>query len=500
VIGSSSASELSLGPARRFRAPRAGFGIWLTAALAVTGAATAFHPALGGVAVLVMAAIWAAWADLTLAGYAMVALVPITSGLARGTPIPGFRLSEVLTVALGLAILVGADHRRSTRWSVVDAALALYALATFALGIAALYRAPTPIDAESLGTLTGPLQYLIFLRALGLLLQSSRERVTAAAIAVLSSAVVTCLAIAQAFSGGLNRVLKGLTAGATDSGSVVWASSNAAAERVSSLFPHRQVLAAYLVGVVLIGVALLIFVRFAPALRRSLMVATGLALVALALSQTLAAIAAVFVGSAILAAWSPARARYLAALVLATALLGAGFAGRFSERAAEQSQAAVGTVGASRSPLVPQSVAYRWEVWTEQSLPAIDGHWVLGVGPTLPDTLAWRATESQYITLLFRGGLVLLGVYLLLVASVLWVAWRGARAPDPGLGALSRALLVLMLMLIPMQIIQPYLTYGGVSHMVWLLAALVAPASVSARRAPLRVRARGTPAHAGPPG
>src|SRR4029077_13795923 len=42
----------------------------------------------------------------TWGAYVLVAVVPAVSGLGRGYPVPGFRLSEILTVSIGAVLLV----------------------------------------------------------------------------------------------------------------------------------------------------------------------------------------------------------------------------------------------------------------------------------------------------------------------------------------------------------------------------------------------------------
>jgi O-antigen ligase len=89
----------------------------------------------------------------------------------------------------------------------------------------------------------------------------------------------------------------------------------------------------------------------------------------------------------------------------------------------------------------------------------------------------------MYITLLFRGGLVLLAVWALMWLALVRTGWQRRRSADVGQRAAARALVVVLGVLLVMQFIQPYLTYGGVSHVVWLLAAVVAvPAKLAASR------------------
>jgi hypothetical protein len=442
------------------------FAVWYVAGLVLVAVATGLSPVLGLCVAAAMVAVWVLVPRPTLAGYTMAAVVPLTSGLARGNPLPGLRVSEVLTVALGVMILLTADHRRESRWTSVDRALAAYAVVTFALGVLSRYRDDVALTTGDLGTIAGPLQYLVFLRALTLVLRSPKERITALSIAVASSIPVSVLAIVQGTSPALDRSLK------TATGYSVSDWGNGGAQRVTSLFPHAQVLSAYLAAIILTGVAMLVFVSLAPRLRRVIVVALGFGAVALVMTETIAAMGAALAGVAVLVLWSPRRLLYLAAMALVVTVLGGAFSSTLSARQRSQSTVTVGTLGAERDPLIPQSVAYRAAVWTKQTLPALKGHELLGVGPTLPSSIAWRSTESMYFTLLFRGGVILLAVFLATMFVVLREAWQAASSLDPGELVAGRVLFVLAALLLAMFLIQPYLTYGGVSHIFWLLAAV----------------------------
>jgi hypothetical protein len=171
----------------------------------------------------------------------------------------------------------------------------------------------------------------------------------------------------------------------------------------------------------------------------------------------------------LLAAWYR-RLSPLAAALSATAAGAALLFGSFiQERIAFTFSAAPGT---DRAALMPQSVAYRIELWTHELLPAIAGRLLTGYGPDLPPGLSFQYTESMYLTLLFRGGIPLLLIYAGLMLALAGVASCIARARRPFDGMLGRTLVVLVALLAVLHLLEPYFVTSGLPHLIWILAGL----------------------------
>ena len=104
---------------------------------------------------------------------------------------------------------------------------------------------------------------------------------------------------------------------------------------------------------------------------------------------------------------------------------------------------------------LPASVAYRVAVWTQEFLPTISHNIVTGYGPELPPGAVWQYTESQYVTLLLRGGLPLLVIYGFLNWSLFAQARRRSGRPgvDRVIGRTTEALVVI---LVPMLVVENY--------------------------------------------
>jgi hypothetical protein len=191
----------------------------------------------------------------------------------------------------------------------------------------------------------------------------------------------------------------------------------------------------------------------------------------------------VVTGALLLGLWA-GRLRLLlgglaAAAVLATALFWPTLAGRFEFQFGDDTS--------GRNPLVAESVAYRFKIWKRDYLPALAGRWLAGYGPEIPPEVAWKATESQYVALLLRGGLPLLALYGALFWGLALRARELLHHPEVEQRVLARVLGATLVVLLPMQLVYPYFTNSGLPQLLWLLPALLV-APVDGRRTPLAAR------------
>jgi hypothetical protein len=188
------------------------------------------------------------------------------------------------------------------------------------------------------------------------------------------------------------------------------------------------------------------------------------------LTLTYTVLAGFVAGSLIIGVW--ARKAHVMALVLVLAGVAAVFVfsdqleGRFHD------QFTVGS-GQGGNPLLPQTVQFRLTVWQEQFLPVIEDNPTYGYGPVTPSRLSWTFTESVYITMLLRGGFILLMIFGAFWLAMLVKAWTRVHDPSPGVRLAARALAASALVLIPMQAVFPYFTAPGLPHVIAALAGLV---------------------------
>jgi hypothetical protein len=402
----------------------------------------------------------------------------------------------LLTVGIAIALLLFADAKRDARWRLLDTAAIAFVLAHFALSLIAAYADSRALSGDDLNVLVGPLQFYLYYRALALTLTTPQLRGMALIVLLGASIPVSISVLAQQVLPGFDALLHSI------SGYVRDADTSTTLSRATGPFAHFQVLSAYLTAIVLMSVATLLYGREIPRSRPIAIAALGLAIVALVQTVTLTSMIGALVGSLALVAGHPRRWRMLAGVAAMVVGLSVAFAPLLATRIDEQTATVTSNRASARNPIVPQSVAFRYDIWTKESLPAIREHLLLGTGPTIPAGVGWRSTESMYITLLFRGGVVLLVVWLALMAALLHAGSRRFDSSDVTQRVAGRALVTLVAVLLVMQLIQPYLTYGGVSHVLWFLAALVVvnpdlyrafraptvrPAWLSSRRREVRV-------------
>jgi hypothetical protein len=158
--------------------------------------------------------------------------------------------------------------------------------------------------------------------------------------------------------------------------------------------------------------------------------------------------------------------------LLAVVIAGSVFAPRYKE----QYQSSTGT---QAHGIVPRTVVYRYEVWRDQYVPVLEDRWLAGFGPDLPPDARWKYTESVYVTMLLRGGVLLLGIYLAFMTTLAIRARRLVRAGPPVDVVLGSAVIAIVLVLAVTQIIATYFTTSGTPQVVWALAGLVAAATTA---------------------
>jgi hypothetical protein len=454
----------------------AGYAVVATAAVGVAagvspwaGAAALVAAALGAAAIQ-----WPAAAALSL-----VAIAPAVSGLKRGLPVPGFRLSELLIAGGATLILVAADRRRTVRWRAFDWLALAYVIATAVLGSADLIGRGEGFSADSLGTLAGPLQFFLLYRAVIVALPTAEDRRRALAVILVASVPVAVLALAQQFD---VAGVRSLMVHATGTDIYLQQIQNGETPRATGPFPHWHQLGGYLLLVTLVGVGLLL-AGSGRVMRRRWLIAI-VALDAAALVQTVT-IAAVFgaVGGALLLGYWLHRLRPVIWGIVVAGVLAAVVAGPVIEQRFEQQW--VKTPGSEGSALVPSTIDFRWQVWTEQYFPVLQGRWLTGYGPNPPPT-PFQYADSLYITLILRGGLVLLAVYAAMTVA-LWAMSRGAIAdPDPERRVVAAVVAATVLLLVVIHIIEPYFLDSGAPHVLWALTGLLAAGAVYPRRPSLR--------------
>jgi len=451
--------------------PRIPLPLTLVAVVALAGAATATGPVRGfQVAVVVGAVLWGLHRPAQLVLLAL-AVVPLTAGLERGLPFAGLRVSEVVVCAVALVVVPATAARRSRRFDLLDVAAAGYVVVNVVAGGTAVVLHPQPVGGDAVGVLLGPVPYFLLYVAVRSAVTDPATVRAALRLLLLGVYPVGVVAVLQFFDVGPVRALVVTLTGSPSAplpgeGGVV---------RATGVFSHWHELGGYLLMLVLLALALLLRPGQRVLPRGALLGVLGLAGVALLMTTTLVVIGGTVAGVLWLAHRHGALRRALGVLGL-TALaggvvLGPNLASRlgrqFGDRQPlyELSQTAV--------PLLPQTISYRLQVWTEQYLPEVLRSPLVGWGPQLPAAISWRFTESLYLTLLMRGGVLLLLAYAAFVVATWVVARRTPADAAPERRAVAAVVATTAVLFAVMQTINPYFTSVGYPHVLWALLGLL---------------------------
>jgi O-antigen ligase/polysaccharide polymerase Wzy-like membrane protein len=437
----------------------------------VVGVAASRGLATGAVAVLAVAVTLWAVRNPTAGAIAIVAIVPALSGMRRGLPVPGLRLSELVAVGFSVMLLAIAGRAQWRSWRAFDWLALGYVVVTLAFGWLDTALRGDSLSGDDLGKMLAPLQFFLLYRAVMVALPRHEDRMRALDWLLAASLAVSVSAMLQALRiPAVDSFLLTFT-GVDYSDRLTWA-----VPRGNGLFPHWTMLAGYLFAVIAICAALL-FGGVRGRRRTLVLVAVTAASVALVLTVTLGPMLGALAAVIALACWYGRAGRTLMYVAIACALLLVAFQPLLSRRADDQFQSRASS--SSDHSLVPNTVSSRVGFWTQQYLPVLQGRWLSGYGPQVPPEVDWKYTESVYIAILLRGGLPLLLLYVGMTVALALMALDLARRRDGPADerALGRGVLVLIAVLALIQITAPYFTTTGLPHVWWILAALVAGAA-----------------------
>jgi hypothetical protein len=425
------------------------------------GAGATVEPVLG-LAIVVVVALGTAVVRWPMFGaYVLVAVAPILPGIKRGFPIPGLRLSEVVVAGLATLLLAFGDRRRAIRWRAVDWASACYVVLTVALGVFNLLRLGQPVNAGGLGKLLGPLQYFMLFRVAVTYFTTPERRWRAMRLVLAVSVIPAVIGIAQQLDIGPTR---SVITSIIDRGEVFEGWDYTRQARATSIFPHWHPFAGYLVVVTLLGVSMLLDGTKRIGRRAVVGALMVPAVVALCFTLTVASMFGAVTGTILVGYFHGKLRAALGWLALGLGLA-ALFAGSFLAQRYENQ------VG-SEQGAAPEGVAFRIEVWETQFIPALSGRLTTGYGPELPPEITWRHTENIYLTLLFRGGVPLLGSFLGMLAAVGLRAQEERGSDDRSRSIPAKAVLGVTIVLLPMMMVFPYMTSTGLPHIYWTVAGI----------------------------
>jgi hypothetical protein len=439
---------------------RALFGV---GACLLVGAGAGLSAKTGAAAVLAVGIALVVLCRPAIGALILVLIVPATSGLARGFPIPGYRLSEAMIAAVAGLILLAAKPGHTARWRTFDWLALGYVAATAILGFLAIKSRGGVVTAAEVNKLVGPLQFFLLYRAILIALVSAEQRRTAIRLILLASVPVSLVAILQqAHIAGMPEILGNIT------GSESYF-ENEGVPRATGPFPIWHDLGSYLFVIVLLAGAVLTGASPGIINRKVLIGIVSLAAVALLNTVSFTPILGAIVGSFLVLRRAERPHRWVGALVASVVLAALAFAPLLESRYRQQFES---TAPVEQYAFLPQTVNFRISVWTEQYLPVVLEHLATGYGPDHPTSVPFSYTETIYVTLLLRGGVPLLIIYAALMFALALQARDGRNDPDPDRRALGLVLYLIVVLVAFMQLFTNYFVNAGFPHLFWILAAL----------------------------
>ena len=395
----------------------------------------------------------------------LVSLVPALSGLVPGTLVPNVRIAELLIGTVGVTLLVVARRSSVTKWGPLDWLLLAYGLLWAIDGVLGALLVHERLSLSEWGTVVGQLQFFVLYRSLRVTLRTREQRRLALRWLFISAGVVALLAVFQEIrvptvASFIYRLTGSVSA--PGAGGIV---------RATGPFANWAALAGYLVPLVLVALCLGLG-NVVRSHRKSIFALALLLLLALFFTAELSVIICLLIGACVLGLRYGRRRTVMKWLALALAVTAVGAGSFLAHRLGAQFST---TAGTGRPAFIPQTLGFRWLIWTGQYIPAIMQRPFTGWGVILPDSIRWPNSESQYISFLIEGGVPLLVMFGFLFDGMLREAKRVTRSLDQVDRALGEALLVTVVLLGVVNFIWPFLSNGGMPQMLWCLFALLPP-------------------------
>lgn len=124
--------------------------------------------------------------------------------------------------------------------------------------------------------------------------------------------------------------------------------------------------------------------------------------------------------------------------------------------------------------IVPETLAYRFQVWRDIYIPLIAANPLWGIAPTFAGRFTWAWAESQYFYLLVRSGMISLIGHLAYVITLAVWAFRRFRHGAGMTRPLGIALFAILTVLTIMGFTNEVFTSSGAVDYLWMLVGLIA--------------------------
>ncbi|CAM3158975.1 hypothetical protein RHDE110596_19980 [Prescottella defluvii] len=402
-----------------------------------------------------------------------LAAVPTSAGSARGLLVPGLRLSEAITVALGIWCVVRLGSRVRTSGPVFGAVFAFTAGSVVAGLLAASSRSDLPMSLLVQDSV-GVAQYLILFVVAFNLAGFSGVVERFVEILIWAGGAMGVIAVLQLAGFQPSRDLGTFVTGNLHiADPLLWK-----APRSFGLFYAWHALGGYLALVFILGIAVMAGSLGTVRGRRLLWLPIGAVLAGLLTTLTFAPIAIGLGGAAVVTVWR----HKLSHLLIASFVFLIVF---FETEVGQELNSRVIAQSANSGGELPQTIAYRLNVWQRDFLPLIGENFWTGYGPTSEADAVFAYPESMYIAVLLRGGVLLLLALAVLMVVAIVVSYHGSKAASPewsAAGSVATATMATIPLLLCAMIIHPYLTDAGISQLFFVFVGISAAAAAAQKR------------------
>ena len=433
------------------------FNLTALALAVLIGVITAISPAVGVLFVPVLAYSIYAFTKPMINAYVVIVAIVLTSGMARGALIPALIPNELVlagVTALCLPYILTARLRAGQASVEVLVASGVLIAGTIAIPLLAFWIRGLPVEPHELFTLLAPCQYLLLFIIFKYLPRTERDRRQIIWLMLFMSCFVAIVGLLQALGIG---IVQDTLARWYPSGQLNVASQFG---RITSLLAAWNALGTFMMVNLLLARAYLL-PEVQVRNRRALYLMMALLFVCMVASGSYASIIGLVLGLLIIESYDKRRRfkRLLAAAVIAV-LAYVILQPLISERFAYQSRG---------ESVVPETLSFRFEIWNDVFLPLLRDHWLWGVRPSIPLDSDWQWAESQYLLLVYRGGVFALVGHLAWVGMILiWlrrVITRSTGGAHAAAIAGSTALIALSVMAFTNEVF----TFSGVNDFIWIL-------------------------------
>ena len=392
--------------------------------------------------------------------YLTVLAVIFLSGMSRGQLIPFFIPNEpILAGAAALAIPIVLSRRAGfpSRISIMTVGWMSLAFGTSIFPFLIYMARGVNLSVSEIFSLIAPLQYLLIYWIFRYLPSSEKDVRIILRLMLICAALVGIIGLLQTFRVGF--VLDILNTWYRSSHEEVALEAG----RVSSLLGAWNSLGTFLM-LSLIILRACITVQPALMSRKTFLFVALCCAGCLIASGSYAGFGGLILGLFMFELFDKRGRGAMVAILFGTAIMAIPLSQNILQRIAYQYR---------DGGLIPQTLAFRFEVWRKVFWPIIEKTWLWGFRPIMPTTLSWLYPESQYFELLLRSGIISLLAHLLWIGLTLAWLIHIIRTDVELRRFLAISTFILFIILSIMGLTNGVFTYSGVIEYLWILIALI---------------------------